>query len=108
MSPDSSVEHLAPNICAIRQISVDSGFVSSGMTLEKRMWTPSKTSERIRGMMRYKRMVNGQMSEYRCLKIGQDAHRYIVGFAARACFASNVVRRPRLIRLEETRVDFIK
>jgi len=58
MSPVNSVEQRAPNIWAIRQISVVSGLVSNGMTLENKIWTPSKTSERSRGMMRY-RGLNG-------------------------------------------------
>lgn len=53
MSLVNSVEHRAPNICASLQTSVPSGFVSSGITLEKSIRTPSKTSERSRGMIRY-------------------------------------------------------
>ena len=51
MSLVNSVEQRAPNICAIRHISVDSGRVSRGITLEKRICTPSNTSDRRCGMM---------------------------------------------------------
>ena len=54
----NSVEQRAPNICAILQTSVVSGFVSSGITLEKSICAPSKTSDRSRGMIRYTNMRN--------------------------------------------------
>jgi hypothetical protein len=47
----NSVEQLAPNIRAIRHISVVSGFVSRGITLEKRILVPASTSARICGIM---------------------------------------------------------
>jgi hypothetical protein len=48
-----SVEQVAPNMRAVRQISVLSGRVSRGMTLEKTMCTPASVCDRIRGMICY-------------------------------------------------------
>lgn len=67
----NSVEQRAPNMCAILQTSVVSGLVSSGITLEKSICTPSNTSDRNRGMIRYTNVRNHINNNESCIPLHQ-------------------------------------